>query len=224
MVAHAYDGYPFEACGLLGGSLADATIVAFAPCRNVDESARTYSIGPDGWRDAEAAFDALGVEVVGVVHSHTHTDAVPVADRHRQGRQPAARGLALPHRLAARHRSRAAVLPARRPHGRRGSRGAGRAGRIPSVPLRFQTRSECGGRLLLGPRHDRQHADDRRQPAQPEPATSASSPRWRARTRAGRSRTASPVDDRRGRARRHAARPGRRSSSRRRATPASRWR
>jgi proteasome lid subunit RPN8/RPN11 len=77
MVAHAYDGYPFEACGLLGGSLADATIVAFAPCRNVDESARTYSIGPDGWRDAEAAFDALGVEVVGVVHSHTHTDAYP---------------------------------------------------------------------------------------------------------------------------------------------------
>ena len=77
MIAHAYDGYPFEACGLLGGSLADATIVAFAPCRNIDESARTYSIGPDGWRDAEAAFDALGVEVVGVVHSHTHTDAYP---------------------------------------------------------------------------------------------------------------------------------------------------
>ena len=77
MIAHAYDGYPFEACGLLGGSFADDTITAFAPCRNVDESARTFSIGPEGWRAAETRFDALGVDVVGVVHSHTHTDAYP---------------------------------------------------------------------------------------------------------------------------------------------------
>lgn len=77
MVAHAYAGYPFEACGLLGGHFGQGDIEAFVPVRNIDESARTYSIGPDGWREAEAVFDAAGLEVVGVMHSHTHTDAYP---------------------------------------------------------------------------------------------------------------------------------------------------
>lgn len=77
MVAHAYNGYPFEACGLLGGRYGSGVVEAFVPCPNIDESARTYSIGPEGWRSAEAAFDALGLDVVGVMHSHTHTDAYP---------------------------------------------------------------------------------------------------------------------------------------------------
>lgn len=47
------------------------------PCRNVDASSRTYSIGPDGWREADEALDPHGFEVVGVMHSHTHTDAYP---------------------------------------------------------------------------------------------------------------------------------------------------
>lgn len=77
MLAHAFDGYPYEACGLLGGSLAAGTIDVFVPCRNIDESARTYSIGPDGWRAAEDLLDDLGLDMVGVMHSHTHTDAYP---------------------------------------------------------------------------------------------------------------------------------------------------
>ena len=77
MLACAYDGYPDEACGLLGGAPGSSDISAFVPCRNVDESAKTYSIGPDGWLAADQAFGPLGVEVVGVMHSHTHTDPYP---------------------------------------------------------------------------------------------------------------------------------------------------
>ncbi|MBI2709162.1 MAG: M67 family metallopeptidase [Actinobacteria bacterium] len=77
MLAHAFDGLPDEACGLLGGRLADATVETFVATRNADASSRTYSIAPDGWAAADRALDPLGLEVVGVMHSHTHTDAWP---------------------------------------------------------------------------------------------------------------------------------------------------
>lgn len=77
MVGHAYDGLPNEACGLLGGHLRRARVEVFVPCRNIDASSRTYSIGPDGWRRADEDLEPLGLEVVGVMHSHTHTDAYP---------------------------------------------------------------------------------------------------------------------------------------------------
>jgi proteasome lid subunit RPN8/RPN11 len=77
MIGHAYDGLPDEACGLMVGSLAQGTVARFAPCRNAAESSRVYTIDPrDHLRiDREAEDD--GLEVVGVVHSHTHTEAYP---------------------------------------------------------------------------------------------------------------------------------------------------
>ena len=77
MVATAIDAYPYEACGLLGGVPGSQRIDAFVATRNIDESARTYSIGPQGFADAEATFAPQGLDIVGVVHSHTHTDAYP---------------------------------------------------------------------------------------------------------------------------------------------------
>lgn len=77
MVAHAIDGYPLEACGLLGGPPDGTRIDAFVPTRNLDESARTYSIGPEGFAAADAAFTERGLQIVGVMHSHTHTDPYP---------------------------------------------------------------------------------------------------------------------------------------------------
>lgn len=83
MVGHAYDGLPDEACGLLGGRLGAVgpttvtTVDTFVPCRNADTSSRTYAIGPDGWRAADEAFGPLELDVVGVMHSHTHTTAYP---------------------------------------------------------------------------------------------------------------------------------------------------
>ncbi len=75
MVGHAYDGLPDEACGLLGG--AGDRINVFVPCRNEDASSRTFTIGKDGWDAADAVLGPRGLEVVGVMHSHTHTDAYP---------------------------------------------------------------------------------------------------------------------------------------------------
>ena len=75
MVGHAYDGLPDEACGLLGGS--GDRIDAFVPCVNEDHSSRTFTIGKQGWDDADAVLGPRGLEVVGVMHSHTHTDAYP---------------------------------------------------------------------------------------------------------------------------------------------------
>jgi [CysO sulfur-carrier protein]-S-L-cysteine hydrolase len=77
MVGHAYDGLPDEACGLMGGRPGRGDVEVFVPCRNVDASSRTYSIGPDGWKAADDELGPLGLEVIGVMHSHTHTDAYP---------------------------------------------------------------------------------------------------------------------------------------------------
>lgn len=77
MIGHAYDGLPDEACGLLGGHLASASIDMFVPCVNADQSSRTYSIGPEGWLAADRVLDPLDLAVIGVMHSHTHTDAFP---------------------------------------------------------------------------------------------------------------------------------------------------
>ncbi|HUF33024.1 MAG TPA: M67 family metallopeptidase [Acidimicrobiales bacterium] len=79
MVGHSLDGLPDEACGLLVGSegSAGARVEAFVACRNADESSRTFSIGPDGWEAADAVIGDRPLEILGVVHSHTHTDAYP---------------------------------------------------------------------------------------------------------------------------------------------------
>lgn len=77
MIAHAIDGYPLEACGLLGGPPEGGRIDAFVPTENLDRSARTYAIGPAGFAAADEVFTERGLQIVGVMHSHTHTDAYP---------------------------------------------------------------------------------------------------------------------------------------------------
>lgn len=77
MIAHAISGLPHEACGLLGGRVGSDLIEAFVPARNADASAKTYAIGADGFLAADRVLEPLGLEVVGVMHSHTHTDPYP---------------------------------------------------------------------------------------------------------------------------------------------------
>lgn len=77
MVSHAIKGLPDEACGLLGGPWGSGVVDAFVPTRNADESAKTYAIGPDGFLAADRQLGPLGLDVVGVMHSHTHTDPYP---------------------------------------------------------------------------------------------------------------------------------------------------
>lgn len=77
MLNHAIRGLPDEACGLLGGVWGAGQVDVFVPTRNADASTKTYSIGPDGFAAADEALGPRGLDIVGVVHSHTHTDPYP---------------------------------------------------------------------------------------------------------------------------------------------------
>jgi proteasome lid subunit RPN8/RPN11 len=94
IIGSCYDGLPDEACGLLVGPL-DAhgqptgAITQARPCRNADASARTYTVDPRDMLAAMRAAEASGDEIVGVWHSHTHTDAYPSPTDVRQAVDPA---------------------------------------------------------------------------------------------------------------------------------------
>jgi proteasome lid subunit RPN8/RPN11 len=94
VIGSCYDGLPDEACGLLLGPLgADGqptgVVTEARACRNADASARTYTIEPRDLLAAMRAAEANGVEIVGVWHSHTHTDAYPSPTDVRQAVDPA---------------------------------------------------------------------------------------------------------------------------------------
>jgi proteasome lid subunit RPN8/RPN11 len=81
IVGHCYDGYPDEACGLLTGRLEggepSGRITDAVPCVNAERSARTYTVDPRDMLRVSRAAEARGDDIVGVWHSHTHTDAYP---------------------------------------------------------------------------------------------------------------------------------------------------
>ena len=54
------------------------------PCRNADASARTYTVDSRDLLRAMRDAEERGDDIVGVWHSHTHTDAYPSATDVRQ--------------------------------------------------------------------------------------------------------------------------------------------
>ena len=87
MIGHMYDGYPLEACGLLVGT--GSRIERFVRCTNVAESARLYTIDPRQHLRAERDAENAGFEVIGVVHSHTHSEPYPSPTDVAQAPDPA---------------------------------------------------------------------------------------------------------------------------------------
>jgi proteasome lid subunit RPN8/RPN11 len=77
MVGHAYAGLPDEACGLLGGDPGSGHVSVFYPCGNAAASARVYTVEPRDHLRADRDAEGRGLEIVGVMHSHTHTEAYP---------------------------------------------------------------------------------------------------------------------------------------------------
>ncbi|MEN9646919.1 MAG: hypothetical protein RL238_3588 [Actinomycetota bacterium] len=75
MIADAYRGYPLEACGLLVGQ--GNRVHRFVPCTNEAESARIYTIPPKELLRAERQAEDDGLAVIGVFHSHTHSEPYP---------------------------------------------------------------------------------------------------------------------------------------------------
>lgn len=79
MAALALVEYPLEACGLMAGLPGSNAITAFYPCRNLEQSARIYTIDPRDHLRAERDAEDKGLEIRGVMHSHTHSEAYPSA-------------------------------------------------------------------------------------------------------------------------------------------------
>lgn len=73
--------YPLEACGLIAGSEDEdgASAPTFHACRNTAASAKLYTVDPADHLRAERAADDAELDIIGVVHSHTHTEPYPSA-------------------------------------------------------------------------------------------------------------------------------------------------
>jgi proteasome lid subunit RPN8/RPN11 len=75
MVAHAREEAPNESCGILAG--VDGRVIALFRTTNAEHSPYRYSVDP---RDLIAVYKELqhnGWELLGVYHSHTHTESYP---------------------------------------------------------------------------------------------------------------------------------------------------
>jgi proteasome lid subunit RPN8/RPN11 len=77
MLANCLDGLPEEACGLLGGHLETGEAVTCYPTRNLAASAKLYTVDPKDHLRADRDAEAAGNAIIGVFHSHTHTEAYP---------------------------------------------------------------------------------------------------------------------------------------------------
>src|SRR5690349_7554009 len=88
MVGTAYGGFPLEACGLFGGEPVSGVVDTFYPCTNAARSAKLYTVEPKDHLRADRDAEDRGFELIGVMHSHTHTDAFPSPTDVRQAPDP----------------------------------------------------------------------------------------------------------------------------------------
>jgi proteasome lid subunit RPN8/RPN11 len=82
IIDHARDeaAKPAEACGLLAGELGGIDVMAVYPCRNAAPAEKQdliYELDSGDFLKADRAAQAEGWEIIGVYHSHTHTEALP---------------------------------------------------------------------------------------------------------------------------------------------------
>jgi len=96
IVGHCYAGLPDEACGLLVGPVvgpltareASGAVSEVFPAVNADASARTYTVDARDMFRADKFAREVGQEIIGVWHSHTHTDPYPSDTDIRQALEP----------------------------------------------------------------------------------------------------------------------------------------
>lgn len=88
MIAHCLACYPEEGCGLLSGDAATGVVVAVHPMRNAAASAQVYELDPREVLQVDRGAEASGHSLMGVFHSHTHTDPYPSPTDVRQAPDP----------------------------------------------------------------------------------------------------------------------------------------
>jgi proteasome lid subunit RPN8/RPN11 len=88
MIVHAVAGLPDEACGLLAGN---GPVERFYPMTNADHSPTTYRLDPMEQIKVFNEIEDAGWELLGIFHSHTHTQPYPSETDQRQAFYPEAR-------------------------------------------------------------------------------------------------------------------------------------
>ena len=77
MIAHAQREAPNECCGLLAG--AKGRVEAVFPAKNALNSPVRYSLDPKELYRLLKTIDERGWDLLGIYHSHTHSQAYPSA-------------------------------------------------------------------------------------------------------------------------------------------------
>lgn len=93
MAGHGLAGFPNEACGLLAGK--EGRPVKFFPMANRDASPVTYRLDPKEQLQVFDEIEAEGWELLGIFHTHTHSDAYPSDTDRSQAFYPEARYLVM---------------------------------------------------------------------------------------------------------------------------------
>jgi proteasome lid subunit RPN8/RPN11 len=77
MIDHARSDFPYEVCGLLAGS--DGRMTAHYRIPNAARSMTFYNMDPTAMLRAMNDMDDHEWDLLGIYHSHTHTEAYPSA-------------------------------------------------------------------------------------------------------------------------------------------------
>ncbi len=77
MVAHAIAELPNEACGLFAATVGSDRVERFYAMCNTAESSKLYMLNGKEMLDVERRADEAGLQVTGVMHSHTQTTNYP---------------------------------------------------------------------------------------------------------------------------------------------------
>jgi proteasome lid subunit RPN8/RPN11 len=75
MIAHAYEDFPNECCGMITGN--DGTAVQLYRTRNAEASPFRYNIDPRDILKVERDMDEAGLQVLVIYHSHVASEAYP---------------------------------------------------------------------------------------------------------------------------------------------------
>lgn len=87
IVATCVRALPNEGCGLMLGT-PEGLVTEIVPSPNVAESAKVYEVDSRVLLDAYRRADADGLLILGVFHSHTHSEAYPSATDVAQAPDP----------------------------------------------------------------------------------------------------------------------------------------
>ena len=80
---------PLECCGCLVGEFGSDIAQEFHPCRNTAESKIIYTVDPKDHLRIERDAEERGLAIIGVLHSHTHTEPYPSPTDVAQAPDPA---------------------------------------------------------------------------------------------------------------------------------------